>query len=96
MTTTIGFRGAWSEWLVGCIALGLVILPAVVWLVLSGVRAANGDLQVAMETTVSVESPVSLPDGWEVAGVLPVPSRWLIPLFPSFFCLSGRGPPTSF
>jgi len=89
MGTTIGFRGAWSAWLVASIALGLVILPAVVWLVLSGVQAANGDLQVTMETTVSVEPPVSLPDGWEAAGVLPVSVTTVDPPLSQYLLLVG-------
>lgn len=70
MATHVGFRSARSAWLVATVAMALVVLPVVVWLVLSGVRAANGDLRVTLET--AVQSSVSLPAGWEVAGELPV------------------------
>jgi DUF2975 family protein len=72
MHSNVGFRSARSAWLVANAAMALVVLPAVVWLVLSGVRAANGDLRVAMETMTRLESSVALPAGWEVAGELPV------------------------
>jgi hypothetical protein len=72
MHPNVGFRKARSAWLVATAALALVALPAVVWLVLSGVRAINGDLRVTMETMTRLESSVALPAGSEVAGELPV------------------------
>ena len=72
MEASTSFRSAWTAWLVATVAIVLVILPAVVWLVLGGVRAANGDLRVTMEVAMHPEPSVSLPAGWEVAGALPV------------------------
>ena len=100
MHSNVGFRSARSAWLVATAAMALVVMPAVVWLVVSGVRAANGDLRVTvtagasaqifdMETMTRVEPSVSLPAGWEVAGELPVRVTMADPPFPQFLLLVG-------
>lgn len=87
MGTSIGFRGARGALLVASGVLALVVLPVLVWLVLSGVRAATGDLEVSMETTV--QPSVSLPAGWEVAGDLPVRVTQADPPLSQFLLLVG-------
>lgn len=89
MLPDVGFRSARSAWLVAIVVLGLVVLPAVVWLVLAGVRVATGELEVAMESMISVEESVSLPAAWEVAGHLPVRVKIADPPLSQFLLVVG-------
>ena len=89
MEANARFRNAWTAWLVATVAIVLVVLPAVVWLVLSGVRAANGDLRVTMQVAMEAEPSESLPAGWEVAGALPVSVTMTNPPLSQFLLLVG-------
>jgi len=93
MASDVGVRSARGAWVVAIVVLGLVLIPAVAWLVLAGVRAASGELEVAMETMISAEQSLSLPPRWEVAGHLPVRVRMADPPLSQFLLVIGSKAP---
>ena len=93
MGTNVDARAARSAWLVATALVALLVLRGVVWLVVSGVQAANGDLRLTMDTVMSFEPSASLPAGWVVTGDLPVRVTMANPPLSQFLLLVGTHAP---